>query len=55
MLIALGRSFAVVPRDNSAPLGYVDQDVDDFDEISSIGKTQKILLDTSQLTNIKQN
>ncbi|CAK7212467.1 hypothetical protein SEUCBS140593_001513 [Sporothrix eucalyptigena] len=49
-----GRSFAVVPRDDTAPLGYVDQDIDDYDEDSRIGKTQRIMLDTSQLTSVKQ-
>lgn len=41
-----------MPRDDEAPRGYIDQDSDDFGEDTRIGKSQKVLLDTSQLVKV---
>lgn len=49
----LGRGFAVVPRDEEAPFGYVDQDVDDYNKGSRLGRLEDIMLSTSQLTKVK--
>ena len=49
----LGRSFAVVPRNEEAPLGYIDQDIDDYDASSRPGRFENLMLSKSQLTKAK--
>jgi hypothetical protein len=53
LMTYLGRCFAIVPRDEHAPFGYIDQDVDDYPEGSKADWEQNVLLAASQRVQVK--
>jgi hypothetical protein len=49
----IGRCFTIIPRDEDAPFGYMDQNVDDYPNGSKADWGQNVLLSASQRVNVK--
>lgn len=48
-----GRSFTIIPKDEKAPFGYRDQEIDDYPEGSYANWQQEMLLSTSHRIKVK--